>query len=110
MDTPLLHVEGLALDLHRRRDVVRLVDDVGFSMMAGESTAVVGESGSGKTLTALAVLRLLPPRIRIAQGKVLFRGRDLATAGGRELRELRRSQISAIFQDPQSSLNPAYSI
>jgi peptide/nickel transport system ATP-binding protein len=109
-DAPLLHVEGLALDLHRRHDTVRLVDDIGFSMAAGESTAVVGESGSGKTLTALAVLGLLPPRISIARGSVLFRGHDLATASARELRALRRSHISAIFQDPQSSLNPAFSI
>ncbi|HXA29658.1 MAG TPA: ABC transporter ATP-binding protein [Candidatus Angelobacter sp.] len=110
VNAPLLHVDGLALDLHRRHDTVRLVDDVGFSMAAGESTAVVGESGSGKTLTALAVLGLLPPRIRIARGSVVFRGRDLAAAGSRELRALRRSQISAIFQDPQSSLNPAFSV
>jgi peptide/nickel transport system ATP-binding protein len=106
----LLRVDRLALELHRRRDTVRLVDDISFSMRAGESTAVVGESGSGKTLTALAVLRLLPSNIAIAGGSIVFRGHDLAAATPRELRSLRRSQISAIFQDPQTSLNPAFTV
>ncbi len=106
----LLRVDRLALELHRRHDTVRLVDDISFSMHAGESTAVVGESGSGKTLTALAVLHLLPSNIEIAGGSIVFRGHDLATATPRELRALRRSQISAIFQDPQTSLNPAFTV
>jgi peptide/nickel transport system ATP-binding protein len=107
---PLLRVDHLALDLHRRRDTVRLVDDVSFEVHPGECTAVVGESGSGKTLTALAVLRLLPAAVRVASGSISFRGRDLAHAGAAEMRTLRRGQVSAIFQDPQSSLNPAFTI
>ncbi len=107
---PLLRVDHLALDLHRRNDTVRLVDDVSLEVRPGECTAVVGESGSGKTLTALAVLRLLPPGVRVASGSISFRGRDLARAGAGELRTLRRGQLSAIFQDPQSSLNPAFTI
>jgi oligopeptide/dipeptide ABC transporter ATP-binding protein len=106
----MLQVEHLALELQRRHDRVRLVDDISFSMRAGEATAVVGESGSGKTLTALAVLRLLPANIEQAAGRVIFRGHDLAAASPRELRRLRRSQISAIFQDPQTSLNPAFTV
>ncbi|HEV7680371.1 MAG TPA: ABC transporter ATP-binding protein [Candidatus Dormibacteraeota bacterium] len=107
---PLLEVDHLALDLHRRQGVVRLVDDISFTVHAGESTAVVGESGSGKTLTALAVLRLLPPNITQSGGSVVFRGRDMSHATARELRALRRGHISAIFQDPSTSLNPAFTV
>jgi oligopeptide/dipeptide ABC transporter ATP-binding protein len=82
---------------------------VSFEVSAGETLAVVGESGSGKSVTALSILRLIPqPPGRIESGRVLFKGRDLLTLTEAEMRRIRGAEISMIFQEPMTSLNPVF--
>jgi oligopeptide/dipeptide ABC transporter ATP-binding protein len=84
---------------------------VSFTVRAGETLGIVGESGSGKTMTALALLRLLPePAGRIVKGEVLLEGEDLVTKSEREMRQVRGRRISMILQDPQTSLNPVFTV
>jgi oligopeptide/dipeptide ABC transporter ATP-binding protein len=86
-----------------------LTADVSLSVAAGEMVGLVGESGCGKTITACAIMRLLPePDIRIAAGRILFGGRDLAQASAREMRAIRGDAIGMIFQEPMTSLNPVF--
>jgi peptide/nickel transport system ATP-binding protein len=110
----LLEVEGLevtygadraVVPLGRRREVVRAVDSVGFTLDRGETLALVGESGSGKTTTAHAVLRL----VEASAGTIRFKGSDLRRMRGRQLRTLRK-QMQLIYQDPYESLDPRYLI
>ena len=89
------------------REVVRGVD---LRIAPGEVVGLVGESGSGKSMTALAIMRLLPPGGAVTSGRVLFRGQDLRACSASELNRLRGSQIGMIFQDPLTALNPALSI
>ena len=107
----LLEVRDLHAHLRTRWGVVRAVDGVSFEIGAGETLGLVGESGSGKTMTALSVLRLLPaPAGRIVKGQVLLDGDDLVPKSEREMRRLRGRRISMILQDPQTSLNPVFSV
>lgn len=99
------------MEFYTRQGVVRAVDRVSYDVEPGEILGVVGESGCGKTVSALAVLGLIPqPPGKITGGEVLFGGRDLLEASPRELRRLRGTEISMIFQDPRSALNPVYTI
>ncbi|WP_234053162.1 MULTISPECIES: ABC transporter ATP-binding protein [unclassified Xanthobacter] len=102
----LLDVRGLSIAFPKATPV----RDVSLTVEAGETVALVGESGSGKSLTALALLRLLPERARIASGEVLFGGRDLARLGDRELRDVRGRDIAMVFQEPMTALNPVLSV
>lgn len=77
--SPLLEVRGLTLDISTPNGVAQILDDVSFDVAAGEIVGVVGESGSGKSMTALSVMRILPPSARIASGTIEFEGIDLAT-------------------------------
>ncbi len=107
----VLEVKDLHVHLRTRWGLVRAVDGVSLAIRSGETLGLVGESGSGKTMTALAVLRLLPePAGRIVKGQVLFEGEDLVTKSEREMRHVRGRQISMILQDPQTSLNPVFTI
>ena len=107
----VLEVKDLHAHLHTRWGVVKAVDGVSFSIGAGETLGLVGESGSGKTMTALALLRLLPaPAGRIVGGQVLLEGEDLVTKSEREMRRVRGRRISMILQDPQTSLNPVFNV
>ncbi len=107
----LLEVRDLHAHLQTRWGLVKAVDGVSFSVEAGETLGVVGESGSGKTMTALALLRLLPaPAGRIVKGQVLLEGEDLVTKSEREMRKVRGRRISMILQDPQTSLNPVFNV
>ena len=109
--TVLLEVTDLHAQLETRWGLVRAVDGVSFTVRAGETLGLVGESGSGKTMTALSVLRLLPePAGRIVKGQVLLDGEDLVTKSEREMRRVRGRKISMILQDPQTSLNPVFTI
>ncbi len=109
MSEPLLRVENLQTHFFGDGPVVRAVDGVSFEVRAGETLAVVGESGSGKSVTALSILRLVPqPPGRIVGGTVWFRGRDLVAATPREMRTIRGKEISMIFQEPMTSLNPVF--
>ena len=109
MSEPLLELRDLQTHFHTDDGVVRAVDGVSFEMTAGETLAVVGESGSGKSVTSLSILRLIPePPGRIVGGTIRFRGRDLLALGPREMRAIRGKEISMIFQEPMTSLNPVY--
>jgi len=109
--TPILEVEDLRVSLFTRRGVLPAVDDLSLTVAGGETVAIVGESGCGKSLTALAVMRLLPdPPARIVGGTVRFMGRDLTALSEREMQRVRGKDISMIFQDPMTSLNPVATV
>ncbi|MCF2870415.1 ABC transporter ATP-binding protein [Octadecabacter sp. G9-8] len=106
----LLEVRDLQVHFETDKGVNRAVDGLSFSIDTGEALAIVGESGCGKSVTSMSVLRLLPtPPGKIA-GDIRFRGEDLSTKSEREMRRLRGGEISMIFQEPMSSLNPVYTI
>jgi ABC-type dipeptide/oligopeptide/nickel transport system ATPase component len=108
---PLLRVEGLTTEFTTDDGVVRAVDDVSFTVRRGEVVGIVGESGCGKSVTNLSILRLLPRRTgRIARGRVLFDGKDLASLPEERMREIRGNRIAMVFQDPMTSLNPYLTI
>jgi len=107
----LLEVDGLRVDFATERGWVNVVDDVTFSVGDGEVVGLVGESGSGKTVTGLSVLGLIPsPPGRIAGGHVWFDGLDLLTLPEKQMRDVRGNDIAMIFQEPMTSLNPAFTI
>ena len=108
--TPLLEVDHLSVVFDAAGGPVVAVDDVSFSIAAGETLGLVGESGSGKSVTAFSILRLLPPAGRITSGRVLFQGRDLLILSEREMRAVRGAGISLIFQEPMTALNPVMRI
>jgi len=109
MSEPLLRIEDLRTHFHTDEAVVRAVDGVSYELYPGETLAVVGESGSGKSVTALSILRLIPePPGRIVSGRILFKGRNLLELSPAEMRAIRGKEISMIFQEPMTSLNPVY--
>ena len=108
---PLLRVEDLHVHFATSRGVVRAVEGMSFEVDRGEVVAIVGESGSGKSVSALSIMRLLPPlTARVPQGRILFGGRNLLDLDAEEMRELRGREISMIFQEPMTSLNPILTI
>jgi len=108
---PVIRVEDLKTYFFTRDGVVRAVDGVSYHVMAGETLGVVGESGCGKSMTALSILGLVPkPAGRIVGGRVLLDGRDLVHASEAEMQALRGNEISMIFQEPMTSLNPVLTI
>ncbi|WP_395451256.1 ABC transporter ATP-binding protein [Aminobacter sp. UC22_36] len=104
--SPLLSVRNLTAELPRNMDRSFAVNRVSFDLMPGEILCVVGESGSGKSVTANTIMGLLPPKIRITQGEIQYRERDLLRLSETQLRKLRGKSIAMIFQDPLSALNP----
>jgi oligopeptide/dipeptide ABC transporter ATP-binding protein len=102
----LLVVEDLTVSVPVGRSRARVVENVGFEVEAGETVGLVGESGSGKSMTALAIMGLLPAGARRESGRVLFEGTDLANLPPARMRSLRASGLSMIFQEPMTSLNP----
>ncbi len=102
---PLLEVRNLTVEFATGQGNVTAVRDVSFQIAPGEVLGLVGESGSGKSVSALAILRLLPPQARI-QGHIQFRGTDLLVAPEPEMRHIRGAEISMIFQEPMTALNP----
>ncbi|UFQ14321.1 MULTISPECIES: ABC transporter ATP-binding protein [Streptomyces] len=107
---PLLTLDGLRVDITSRERTVHALDGVSLTLAPGEALGIVGESGCGKTMTALAVLGLLPPGGAITGGRVLFDGRDLATAAAPVLQDVRGNTVGMVFQDPLTSLNPTMTI
>src|SRR5205085_2142498 len=108
---PLLDVADLKTWFFTRDGIVRAVDGVSFHVMPGETVAIVGESGCGKSVTALSILRLVPsPPGRIVSGVINFAGRNLLDLGDAEMRDVRGNDISMIFREPMTSLNPVLSI
>jgi ABC-type microcin C transport system duplicated ATPase subunit YejF len=102
----MLEVSGLTTSFPAEHGRVPVVDDISFSIAAGEVLALVGESGSGKSVTAFSVLRLVPKPGRIEHGVIAYEGRDLRALSVPEMRGVRGHQISMIFQEPMTSLNP----
>lgn len=110
-DGPLLDVRGLEVEFSTRAGTVRPVDGVSFQVGRGETVAVLGESGSGKSVTAQAIMALLPkPAGRIVGGQILYEGIDLAARPVDEVRQLCGTEIAMIFQDPLSALNPVFRV
>ena len=107
----LLEVRQLGVEFQTRGGIARVLDDVAFTVHRGETLGLVGESGCGKSMTALAMMRLIPtPPGRITSGHVALDGRDLLTLSEPEMRAYRGNRISMIFQEPMTSLNPAYTV
>jgi peptide/nickel transport system ATP-binding protein len=110
-ETPLLQIEGLKTYFHTEEGIVRAVDDLSLTLKAGETLGVVGESGSGKSVTSLSIMRLLPPAsAEIAGGKIVCLGRDLVQLPESRMRSVRGAEISMIFQEPGTSLNPVFRV
>nr|WP_239565219.1 ABC transporter ATP-binding protein [Brevibacillus fulvus] len=106
-----MQVEDLHVSFKTHGGEVKAVRGVSFSLEKGETLAIVGESGCGKSVTARSIMRLIPEHVgKITKGKILFNGTDLVTLPEKEMRGLRGSQISMIFQDAMTSLNPTISI
>ena len=109
--TPLLQVRNLKTYFHTEAGTARAVDGVDLDVFPGEVVGLVGESGSGKSVTALSVLRLIPdPPGKIVEGSIRFHGKDLLQLSWDQMREIRGKEISMIFQEPMTSLNPVYTI
>ena len=108
---PLLDVRGLVTEFHSSEGVFKAVDGVSFSVARGETLGIVGESGCGKSVTSLSVMGLIPrPPGKIPAGEIVFEGRDLLTLSSRQMRDVRGNDISMIFQEPMTSLNPVYTV
>jgi peptide/nickel transport system ATP-binding protein/oligopeptide transport system ATP-binding protein len=109
MPEELLRVEGLKTVFRTDEGTARAVDGVSFTVGRGETVGLVGESGCGKSVTALSIMRLVSdPPGRIEAGRVIFEGRDLLALSEKEMRRVRGNEISIVFQEPLSSLNPVF--
>ena len=107
----VLAVRDLVVQFPQRdREPIRPVRSVSFSIERGQRLGIVGESGSGKSLTALALMRLLPPRAELAAGEVVLDGRELTGLNEREMARIRGGRMAMIYQDPMSSLNPLHTV
>jgi oligopeptide/dipeptide ABC transporter ATP-binding protein len=106
MNEPLLTIRDLKVAFGSEKEPVEALRGVNLTVNRGECLGLVGESGSGKSLSALAAMRLLPSAARIADGSILFEGRDMTTLARKELESLRGNEMSMIFQEPMTALNP----
>ena len=105
-ETPVLDIKGLTVELPRGSDRPNAIEDIMFSVGAGQIVCVVGESGSGKSVTAQAVMGLLPRELNASAGQVLLQGEDVLQATTSRLRDLRGTRMAMIFQEPMTALNP----
>ena len=111
MTKPLLSVCNLTVEFTIRGGVVPVIDDLSFELAAGETLSLVGESGCGKSMTALAIMGLIPsPPGVISAGSIILQGEDLIQASDTRLREIRGNEVSMVFQEPMTSLNPVYTV
>ncbi|MCK8602808.1 ABC transporter ATP-binding protein [Desulfoferrobacter suflitae] len=110
MALPVLHVKDLKTQFFTERGVVKAVDAVSLKLMKSLTLGVVGESGCGKSVTALSIMRLIQPPGRIVEGEIWFDGRDLLTLSEEAMRSIRGKEISMIFQEPMTSLNPVFRV
>ncbi|NYT66391.1 ABC transporter ATP-binding protein [Alcaligenaceae bacterium] len=107
---PLLEVRNLCVEFPTRKGILTALDNISFTLNAGEVLGVVGESGAGKSLTGAAIIGLLDPPGRIASGEIFLNGRRIDNLPDHQMRRIRGKEIGAIFQDPLTSLNPLYTI
>ncbi|MGX1500146.1 peptide/nickel transport system ATP-binding protein [Labrenzia sp. MBR-25] len=110
MSETILNVEGLTVDIPLGSGTLHAVRGIDFALKRGETLCIVGESGSGKSLTSLAVMGLLGKRLQVGAAKLEFEGRDLRSLTPRQMQALRGDRMAMIFQEPMTSLNPAYTI
>ena len=107
----LLSVNNLNIEAHTRMGVVRVVKDLSFSIRKGETLGVVGESGCGKTVTALSIMKLLPKEtLKISSGNIIFNNKAINNLSDSELEKIRGNEISMIFQETRTSLNPLFTV
>lgn len=108
---PLLQIKNLKTYFYTSAGIVKAVEDVSWSVSEGETIGIVGESGCGKSVSAFSILRLIPdPPGKIMDGEILFKGKNLCTLTLDEMRKIRGNDISMIFQEPMTSLNPVFTI
>ena len=111
INQPLLDIRDLSVAFHQQGRSLLAVDRISFEIKPGECVALVGESGSGKSVSALSILKLLPyPAASHPSGHIRFNGRDLLQLTENEIRTIRGNDISIIFQEPMTSLNPLHTI
>lgn len=111
MTTPLLEVENLRVEFQTQNGIAKAIDGLSFAVGAGEVLGIVGESGCGKSMTALSILGLIPsPPGRIAYGTIRLNGRDLVGLDNNAMRSIRGGEVSMVFQEPMTSLNPLYTV
>ena len=106
----LLEVKNLHTYFKTRKGIVKAVNDVSYSLDSGKTIGIVGESGSGKSVSAMSILQLLDGNGYIAEGEVIFEGKDLTKLSQQEMYSIRGNKISVIFQEPMTSLNPVFTI
>lgn len=110
MNEYLLEVKGLQTHFFNGKVEIPAVDGVDFVIRKGETLCVVGESGCGKSVTSMSILKLLPPEGKIVGGNIVFKGHDLVQMSENRMTEIRGNEISMIFQEPMTSLNPVYTV
>ncbi|OLS34709.1 ABC transporter ATP-binding protein [Bacillus sp. MRMR6] len=111
MTKPVLEVRDLSINFHSDRGVTPAVKNCSFTIHSGETVCIVGESGSGKSVTSLGIMGLLPkPAGKADHGQILFEGDDLLKKNKKEMRKIRGNELSMIFQEPMTSLNPVYTV
>jgi len=110
MKTPLLQIKNLKVSFFVRKGVVKAVDGVSLVANEGETVGIVGESGSGKSITALSIIRLISPPGRIVGGEILLKEKDILKINIKHMLNIRGNEVSMIFQDPMTSLNPVFNI
>ncbi len=110
MPQPLLELNNLSTSFFTDKGEIRAVEDVSFSIQAGETLALVGESGCGKSVTAFSIMRLVDKPGQIVGGKIIFKGQNLLDLPETEMRKIRGKSIGMIFQEPMTSLNPVFTI
>ena len=109
-DSPLLSIQDLSIDFKTNDGVFHAVKNISFDLKKGETLSLIGESGSGKSVSALSILKLLPASASYPTGKILYKGDNILTASEKKLRSIRGREVSMIFQEPMTSLNPLHTI
>ncbi|MBT5029286.1 MAG: ABC transporter ATP-binding protein, partial [Nitrospina sp.] len=109
--SPLVAIENLSTYFHTDENIIKSVRNVDLTLHKGETLALVGESGCGKSVTALSAMRLIPtPPGKFESGRIFFKGQDLLQASEAEMQSIRGNEVSMIFQEPMTSLNPIFTI
>ena len=110
MTPPVLEVSDLRTYFHTEEGVVKAVDNLTFRLEQGRTLGIVGESGSGKSVTSLSIMRLLASTAKIETGRISLLGRDLVGLPERQMQSIRGRDVSMIFQEPMTSLNPVFTV
>src|ERR1044072_3851434 len=111
MSESIISVRNLAVEFRTDEGIVKAVKSISFDIPKGKTVGLVGESGSGKSVTSLGIMRLIPnPPGKITSGEILYKGKDLLKASESQMREIRGADISMIFQEPMTSLNPVFTV